>query len=90
VRDRLLLDTIDAALAERPLVNRKRGTVAPAVEARFRMADSATRRLQALGLKRVKRRKTVQEVMAEIANEAARQGTNVDGAERGGETDENT
>jgi hypothetical protein len=70
VRDRLLLDSIDAALAERPLVNRKRGTVAPAVEARFRMADSATRRLQALGLKRVKRRKTVQEIMTEIANEA--------------------
>jgi len=69
VRDRLLLDSIDAALAERPLVNRKRGTVAPAVEARFRMADSATRRLQALGLKRVKRRKSVQEIMDEIANE---------------------
>jgi hypothetical protein len=72
VRDRLLLDSIDAALAERPLVNRKRGTVAPAVEARFRMADSATRRLVALGLKRVKRRKTVQEIMAEIANETVR------------------
>jgi hypothetical protein len=65
-RDRLLLDSIDAALAERPLVNRKRGTVAPAVEARFRMADSATRRLQALGLKRRTRRKTVNEIIAEI------------------------
>jgi hypothetical protein len=66
VRDRLFLESLDAALAERPLVNRKRGSVAPALEARFRMADSATRRLQALGLKRRTRRKTVQEIIAEI------------------------
>jgi hypothetical protein len=66
VRDRLLLDTLDAALTDRPLFNRKRKTVAPALEARFRMADSATRRLVALGLKRVKRRKSYNEIMAEI------------------------
>ena len=71
VRDRLFLDSLDAALAERPLLNRKRGSVAPALEARFRMADSATRRLQALGLKRVTRRKTVREIIGEIANETA-------------------
>jgi hypothetical protein len=34
------------------------------------MADSATRRLQALGLKRRTRRKTVNEVLAEIHAEA--------------------
>jgi hypothetical protein len=70
VRDKLLLDSLDAALAERPLLNRKRGRVVPALEARFRMADSATRRLQALGLKRRTRRKTVQEIIAEIQREA--------------------
>jgi hypothetical protein len=74
VRDRLLLDTLDAALTERPLFNRKRKTVAPALEARFRMADSATRRLVALGLKRVKRRKSHAEIMAEIMNEASKMG----------------
>jgi hypothetical protein len=71
VRDRLLLDTLDAALADRPLFNRKRKTVAPALEARFRMADSAARRLVALGLKRVKRRKSYNEIMAEIMKEAS-------------------
>ena len=70
VRDRLFIETLDAALTERPLLNRKRGSVAPALEARFRMADSATRRLQALGLKRRTRRKTVQEIIAEIQREA--------------------
>jgi hypothetical protein len=70
VRDRLFLDSLDAALAERPLLNRKRGSVAPALEARFRMADSATRRLQALGLKRRTRRKTVQEIIGEIQRES--------------------
>jgi hypothetical protein len=83
VRDRLFLDSLDAALAERPLLNRKRGNVAPALEARFRIADFATRRLVALGLKRVKRRKTVQEIMAEIANETASRRTNVNDDERG-------
>jgi len=42
----------------------------------------------ALGLKRVKRRKTVQEIMAEIANEAARQ--RADDRERRSETGDNT
>ena len=36
VRDRLFIETRDAALTERPLLNRKRGSVAPALEARFR------------------------------------------------------
>jgi hypothetical protein len=85
VRDRLFLDSLDAALAERPLLNRKKGSVAPALEARFRMSDSATRRLQALGLKRVKRRKSVQEIMAEISNETASMRADVDDAN---ETDE--
>jgi hypothetical protein len=70
VRDRLFLESLDAALAERPLLNRKRGRVAPALEARFRMADSATRRLQAIGLKRRTRRKTVQEIIGEMQREA--------------------
>jgi hypothetical protein len=68
VRDRLFLESLDAALAERPLLNRKRGRVAPALEARFRMADSATRRLQAIGLKRRTRRKTFNEIVAEIGS----------------------
>jgi hypothetical protein len=68
VRDRLFLESLDAALAERPLLNRKRGSVAPALEARFRMADSATRRLQAIGLKRRTRRKTFNEIVAEIGS----------------------
>jgi hypothetical protein len=68
VRDRLFLDSLDAGLAERPLLNRKKGSVAPALEARFRMADSATRRLQALGLKRRTRRKTFNEIVAEIGS----------------------
>jgi hypothetical protein len=68
VRDRLFLESLDAALAERPLLNRKRGRVAPALEARFRMADSATRRLQVLGLKRRTRRKTFNEIVAEIGS----------------------
>lgn len=88
VRDRLFLESLDAALAERPLLNRKRGTVAPALEARFRMADSATRRLQALGLKRRTRRKTVNEVIAEIANSTARQSANVHDGERDNGTDD--
>jgi hypothetical protein len=88
VRDRLFLDSLDAALADRPLLNRKRGSVAPALEARFRMADSATRRLVALGLKRVKRRQTIQEIMAEIANETVPQPANVENDENG--TNEST
>jgi hypothetical protein len=62
VRDRLFLDSLDVALAECPPMNRKRGSVAPALEARFRMADSATKRLQALGLKRRTREKTFDEI----------------------------
>jgi hypothetical protein len=89
VRDRLFLDSLDAALAERPLVNRKRGTVAPALEARFRLADSATRRLIALGLRRRMRRKTVNEVIAEIHRAAqASSATNDRNGSDGGD-DEN-
>jgi hypothetical protein len=73
VRDRLFLDSLDAALAERPLLNRKKGTVAPALEAWLRLADSATRRLVALGLKRRKRRKTFNEIIAEIGSYEQRQ-----------------
>jgi hypothetical protein len=88
VRDRLFLDSLDATLAERPLLNRKQGSVAPALEARFRTADSATRRLVALGLKRVRRRMTVQEIWAEIANSTVPQPANVENDENG--TNEST
>jgi hypothetical protein len=90
VRDKLFLDSLDAALAERPLLNRKRGSVAPALEARFRMADAATRRLQALGLKRRTRRKTVQEIIGEIQRESEISSTSIeDGDARDGGDDEN-
>jgi hypothetical protein len=89
VRDRLLLDTLDAALTDRPLFNRKRGAVVPALESRFRMADSATRRLQALGLKRRTRRKSVQEIIAEIHAEAQTSSATNDGDADDGREDEN-
>jgi hypothetical protein len=89
VRDRLFLESLDAALADRPLLNRKRGSVAPALEARFRMADSATRRLQALGLKRRTRRKTVNEIIAEIHREAEISSATDDGDADDGREDEN-
>ncbi len=39
------------------------------LEARCRMADSATRRLQAIGLKRRRRRKTFNEIVAKLGCE---------------------
>jgi hypothetical protein len=67
VRDRILLDSVDAWLLSQPsLADRKRRSLIPALEQRARLADSMARRLQLLGLKRRTRRKTVQEIMAEI------------------------
>lgn len=53
VRDKLLLDSIDAALlAERSLVNGRKRAVYPVVLDRLKLADGFTRRLSALGLDR--------------------------------------
>jgi hypothetical protein len=53
VRDHILLDSVDAWLfSQKSLANRKRRSLIPALEQRARLADSMTRRLQALGLKR--------------------------------------
>jgi hypothetical protein len=53
VRDRLLLDSVDAwLLAERKLVNGRKKSVYPAVAQRMKLAEGYTRRLQTLGLQR--------------------------------------
>ena len=54
VREKLLLDSIDAYLLELGggIINRRRRALAPVVRERSQLADSLTRRLQALGLDR--------------------------------------
>jgi hypothetical protein len=53
VRDKLLLDSIDAALlAERSLVNGRKRAVYPVVLDRLKLADGFARRLATLGLDR--------------------------------------
>jgi hypothetical protein len=53
VRDRVLLESVDAWLFSQPkLVNGKKQAVFPAVVERMKLAEGFTRRLQALGLAR--------------------------------------
>ena len=53
VRDRLLLDSVDAWLLSEPrLVNGRKKSVYPAVAQRMKLAEGFSRRLQTLGLHR--------------------------------------
>ncbi len=57
VRDRLLLDSVDAwLLAEPKLVNGRKKSVYPAVVQRMKLAEGFTRRLQTLCLHRREKR----------------------------------
>lgn len=72
VRDRLLLESVDAWLFEQPrLVNARRKAVYPAVVERQKLAEGFTRRLQALGFQRRSRpTPSLQEYLAGKAGNA--------------------
>jgi hypothetical protein len=70
VRDRILLDSVDTWLLSQTSLATRRRALIPGLEQRARLADSMGRRLQLLGLKRRTRRKSVQQVLAEIQREA--------------------
>lgn len=70
VRDRLLLDSVDAWLLSEPkLVNGRKKSVYPAVAQRMKLAEGFTRRLQTLGLQR--REKPVPSLQAYLAARAS-------------------
>src|SRR5262245_27732731 len=69
VRSKLLLDSVDAwLLAQETLISGKRKSIIPALRQRTALAHTLERHLLVLGLRRVTKVKTLEQIIAESEN----------------------
>ena len=69
VKQKLLLDSVDAWLLTRPLIDRPSKSLIPIVRERHTLADSLARYLGQLGLERRSKIKTLKELLQDEADD---------------------